>query len=366
MDAVIPGIDALYSVAAGILRCVPEGLARGVVSTGLYGLGFLGKWALPRLQQDGVKIVACYDANEALNGTVADGVPVYSAGRLKEAPPEFLVVTARHAIAQVSAMLKPLGIAHVSYDAWQVAANFAAFRRVHDDLLSDVRSKEALRAVMMTMLTGQARYCAFVFEKDQYFSLPKFCGSEKESFVDAGAFVGDTVERFVSAQSGIFSRIYAFEPGRRQFAALQARSERLIREWALQPDSIELINAGLGGNDGYVFATSDSGQLTSLAMFSHGGAGAEAVKVLGLDNFLGGRQVSFLKADVEGMEMALLKGARASIRQLRPKIAICVYHYPTDIPDIANYLAELVPDYRFALRHHSPQLMETVLYCWVD
>jgi len=29
-------------------------------------------------------------------------------------------------------------------------------------------------------------------------------------------------------------------------------------------------------------------------------------------------------------------------------------------------LADLVPDYQFALRHHSPQLMETVLYCWTD
>ena len=66
------------------------------------------------------------------------------------------------------------------------------------------------------------------------------------------------------------------------------------------------------------------------------------------------------------MEMALLKGAQSTIRRDRPKISICVYHYPTDIPDITNYLAALVPEYKFALRHHSPQLMETVLYCWVN
>jgi hypothetical protein len=33
----------------------------------------------------------------------------------------------------------------------------------------------------------------------------------------------------------------------------------------------------------------------------------------------------------------------------------------TDILDIAKYLADLVP-----LRHHSPRLMEAVLYCWTD
>ena len=64
--------------------------------------------------------------------------------------------------------------------------------------------------------------------------------------------------------------------------------------------------------------------------------------------------------------MALLRGAQATIRRDRPKIAICVYHHPADIPDIAKYLRGLVPDYQFALRHHSPRLMETVLYCWTD
>jgi hypothetical protein len=62
--------------------------------------------------------------------------------------------------------------------------------------------------------------------------------------------------------------------------------------------------------------------------------------------------------------MALLRGAQVTIRRHRPKIAVCAYHYPTDIPELAHAIGELVPNYRFALRHHTPQLMETVLYCW--
>ena len=64
--------------------------------------------------------------------------------------------------------------------------------------------------------------------------------------------------------------------------------------------------------------------------------------------------------------MALLKGAHSTIYQHTPKLAICVYHYPNDIPVISNYLIDLVPTYRFALRHHSSQLLETALYGWTE
>jgi FkbM family methyltransferase len=219
---------------------------------------------------------------------------------------------------------------------------------------------------MTAMLTGERSCCEAVFERDQYFGLPRFCGSDTETYVDAGAYVGDSMERFIVAHSGIFSKIYAFEPGPQQFAALKTRTARLRREWALDPTNIELVNAALGEADGAFRAASSNGQMSSLAVGYSSGANPVSVDVVSLDNFMKGKRVSFLKADVEGMEIGLLRGAQATIRRYKPKITVCVYHYPTDIPEIANYLRKLVPDYRFALRHHSPKLMETVLYCWTD
>lgn len=362
----IPGMDALASAAGDVSNSVPTGLTRGEINAGLYGYGFLGRWALPRLRHAGVKLVSCYDANEALQGTFADGLPIKSASELKQSSPEFIVITARHAVTPVSTMLTERGIAHVSYDAWYVALNFETFRHVHDQILDDDRSKAVMRAVLMAMLTGRNQFCAAVFEKDQYFCLPRFNGAQQESYVDAGAFVGDSAERFIWSQNGVFSKIYAFEPGSRQFSALRSRTERLIDEWALDSSSIELINAGLGETECSIFVGNDNGQITNLAMRSSSETTGMSANIVSLDNFLSGSRMTFLKADVEGMEMALLKGARSTIRRQKPKLAICVYHYPTDIPEITNYLAALVPDYRFALRHHSPQLMETVLYCWAD
>ena len=85
---------------------------------------------------------------------------------------------------------------------------------------------------------------------NQYFCLPQFVNTGNEYFIDAGAYVGDTVEKFIWVNNGGFKHIYAFEPGIIQFNALVKRKERLINEWALDPDSISLINAGLSEKNG--------------------------------------------------------------------------------------------------------------------
>ena len=282
MQLTIPSIDNLERAVVRVISAVPAKLTEGKIRTALYGLGFLGRWALPRLLDAGVRIAVCYDANEALNGTIIDDVPIRSSSELKRSPPEFVLITARHAVVPVSAALKEIGIAHVAYDAWYVATNFSAFRHVHDSILSEDRSRQVLRAVLMAMLTGDKRYCAAIYEKDQYFCLPQFGGAGHEIYVDAGAFAGDSVERFIWAQNGVFSKVYAFEPGSRQFTALQVRTERLIREWALDTACIDLINAGLGESKMTGWAASHSGQATNLTVQID--ITGEPVSVLSLDD----------------------------------------------------------------------------------
>ncbi|MGV3550819.1 FkbM family methyltransferase [Rhizobium sp.] len=354
-------MDRLGDIAARVLASIPAAILSGDAPAALYGMGFLGRWAITALPEAGIRLSTCYDGNAALAGEIVGGVPVRSPGSLKADGPAFAFITARHAVRPVAERLHALGVANISADAFFVARDFASFRAFHDGLADD-RSRKVLAAVLETMLTGDRAQLLDVFEKDQYFALPQFCGLEKEVYVDAGAYVGDSLERFVWTHYGVFDRAIAFEPGSRQFAALKIRSDRLVTEWALDAGQIELVPAALGASAGIEHAATQSGQMTSLAV----GSGTEEIRIVRLDDHMAGGRVSFLKADVEGMEMPLLEGAAETIRRHRPKLAICVYHYPTDIPVISRYLQSLVPDYRFALRHHSPQLMETVLYAWTE
>jgi hypothetical protein len=66
--------------------------------------------------------------------------------------------------------------------------------------------------------------------------------------------------------------------------------------------------------------------------------------------------------DIEGAEPEALKGAEGIIRSSRPDLAICVYHAPNHLWEIAQYLNGLELGYRFYLRNYTTFSAETVLY----
>ncbi|MFG1477688.1 FkbM family methyltransferase [Xanthobacter sp. V4C-4] len=360
--SMVPEIMDLQAARAQVLTRAPVDLLTRSTGIGLYGTGFLGGWAVAYLRQAGREPVACFDGHPQNQGGRFHGIAVEAPDKLESVHPDFVLITARHHVGAVQAILDRAGIPGCSFDAWYAASHFQRFMAVHDHL-ADERARQTLRAVLMAMLSGESGWLEPVFERDQYFCLPRFTGAERETYVDAGAYVGDSVERFLWANAGVCRRILAFEPSPRQHVALTRRCRRLAEEWALPEGTIILHEAGLGAASARASGAAASGQLQSMALQQAEGGD---MAVLALDDVMAGEPVTFLKADVEGMEMPLLAGARQTIMAHRPKLAICVYHYPSDIPEITAYLRSLVPQYRFSLRHHSPRLMETVLYCWVE
>lgn len=71
---------------------------------------------------------------------------------------------------------------------------------------------------------------------------------------------------------------------------------------------------------------------------------------------------TFIKLDIEGSEKEALVGSREIIQQIRPKLAICVYHKIEDIYVVPEFLLKHMPSYHFTLRHYSPDNDGTVLY----
>lgn len=83
---------------------------------------------------------------------------------------------------------------------------------------------------------------------------------------------------------------------------------------------------------------------------------------MALDDYLAGRQVTFLKMDVEGAEEEVLKGARNTIMQQHPRLAVSVYHKLSDIQTLPELILSYYPGYRLYLRHYSFSDYDTVLY----
>jgi FkbM family methyltransferase len=73
-------------------------------------------------------------------------------------------------------------------------------------------------------------------------------------------------------------------------------------------------------------------------------------------------KLDYVKMDIEGAELAALRGAEQSICRFKPDLAITVYHSLEDFWKIPQYLDSLNLGYKFYLRHFTIHAEETVLF----
>jgi len=356
-------VEKLKPLASFMEQDFTQGIA-------IYGAGFVGQWASQYLQSIGAKINFFIDRDPHKSGSTVADIPVVLPTDRIVSSASSIFIAARHAVKAASAAMAGNSAKLISFDGYYVVKNYGRLANVRDHFFQDERSVEVFNALLISMLTGSVRSCRAVMEKDMYFAIPEFAGTFDEIFVDAGAFVGDTVERFIWENLGTFKHIYAFEPGINQFSSLQKRVLRLSEEWAFKQDSISLVKAGLSSKKGRMACTfiEDSPLRHGLVENDNASVMDESMssEVYALDDYLNGKEVTFIKADVEGMEMELLRGAQHTIRQFKPKMALCVYHYPSDLFEVAEYVRQLVPEYQFCLRQHAPIFGDFVLYCYTE
>lgn len=163
--------------------------------------------------------------------------------------------------------------------------------------------------------------------------------SEKETFVDLGAFTGDSIKEFILEVNNKFNKIYAFEPNPANLD---------VARTSLCDKRIEFYQNGVG-KESSTFYLIEEEDFTQCVEVSN--ENAKKVEVLKLDDVIT-EEVTFIKMDIEGMELDALKGAEKLIRLYKPKLAISIYHNIDDIVEIPNYIRELNLDYHFYLRHN--------------
>ena len=90
--------------------------------------------------------------------------------------------------------------------------------------------------------------------------------------------------------------------------------------------------------------------------------GAYSIPVITIDEYLKEEKITFMKMDLEGGEMATLRGSMNMIAKWHPKLAICIYHKPEDWVTIPQFIKSLSSEYRFYVRGYFNNLSEIVLY----
>ena len=216
------------------------------------------------------------------------------------------------------------------------------------DCLEDDLSRKYFLNNMLFRLTGDITY---TFDCDdnlpQYFNDLTGPFSDDIVFVDGGGYIGDTLEQFIAYANNQFKSYYLFEPD----SLLLAKARKISSD-----KRIHYICKGLHSEAGDSFFTSTDGPGGALSAY-----GDKKITLVSIDSEIN-EKIDFIKMDIEGSELAALKGAQKTIQQDKPKLAICLYHKAEDYTTIFNFIREANPDYRFYLRHHLNNYTETVLY----
>jgi FkbM family methyltransferase len=305
----------------------------------------------------------CDSDHEKWGKTFAGGIPCISPKQLLSMREQCAVFVTIGQFQPVYEFLTGSGVASVNliykydlvtseflaaHEDREIAANLAASRR----LLADQRSRQVFDAILDRVLGGRddPGIMMDVCEPDQYFPADIIQLTDHESFVDIGAFNGDTVKDLVGRTRARFDRITCFEVDRANYGALR----ETVRHMSCA-DRITLHNVGIWDSECDITYSVGRSQSTI-------GEGEGDGHVVPLDDVLGSESVSFIKMDIEGAEPRALRGATRIIQSQKPRLAICVYHHIEHLWDIPLAIHELVPEYQIYLRHHTNLEYETVCY----
>lgn len=345
----------------------------------LYGAGTLGRVVLKNLRDAGVEPVAFADDTAEKQGQTLDGLRVTTPEKVVGDFGEraiFVVTILNPALRFLEAKkrLETLtGARVISFLdlAWQHPEAFLPYyqfelpqnvlTKVTDirrafHLWEDDESRRQFVAHLRFRLYRD--YAALPKNsRDNYFPsgvLPRL--PRETTFVDCGAYDGDTIQCFLEHQQGRFHEIFAFEPDDMNCQKLRDYVSTLGAKAA---GRIHIYNAGVGSHPTKM-KFNPLGN-TSAAFSDSGSVEVDVVPIQEIVDVDDAAAV-YVKFDVEGAEWDALKGTEELIRRAKPVLAVSIYHQPDDLWQLPLYLKSLNPRYKFFLRTQGEDGMDAICY----
>jgi FkbM family methyltransferase len=338
----------------------------------IYGGSVIGKDLASRLIACGIRSDWIVDKNPDLHGMKFLDVEIRPVESLLDIGERFVLIGTTH----VNEVIDKLSEYEV--DKWILSWAIKSFcpllgqwgktmcvNLVTDELINgielfnDEKSQDIYKAFVRYHFTYENDFSALRDPID-YFPNDLADLIDYGRFVDCGAFDGDTLK--IWAERELFSssskddlEYWAFEPDRNNFEKLK---KYVCTFPAKYRSGIHLFNAGVSikATDNFLGANIDGGDCcVNEAM-------EEGMALRSIDDALKQCRPTVIKADIEGFELDMLRGAEKTIRRCRPTLIIKVYHKFEDIYEIPNWIANLGLDYDLYLRHAPAVFTDTAVY----
>ncbi|MET3879063.1 FkbM family methyltransferase [Chitinophaga sp. OAE865] len=191
-----------------------------------------------------------------------------------------------------------------------------------------------------------------------YYEIPQTAVAPGDVVVDCGSAEGF----FAFKHQHTASRIFVLEP-----LPLFVDS---LRELFRHKNKVIILPVAAGDTcrKAYINVTSGNTILNgTIAQHSHNGQAVE-VDVVTLDSLFAEKKIriDYLKADIEGFEENMIRGALQTIRESKPKIAITTYHEGQDYEQLIALIKGVVPEYNHLVKGiHYISGNPVMLHMWI-
>lgn len=333
----------------------------------IYGMGDGALKIFDKCQKYGITIDAMFASDDFVRGQSFNGYKVYKYSDICQQYDDFIVLLAFgafeegllnriYSIADEHELLAPdLPLfSDECVDFEYIEKNADKLKKAYS-LLADEHSKKVFADQINYKLSGKIEYLKnSETVKNEVFS-DIFLLSDNESFLDLGAYDGDTVREFIAAVGGKYRAICAVEPDVKNFRKLENNTKDI--------QNCECVNVGIWNDRTTMMFQNLAGRMSSLSL-NENGKKIRPVNVDTVDNIAQGRDITIIKMDVEGVEKEALISGKNTLNTLKPKLMVSAYHKTSDFFELVLLIHELEPEYKIYLRHH-PYIpaWETNIYC---
>lgn len=316
----------------------------------IYGMGDGALKIMSVFRQRGILLSGIFASDDFVRGHSFEGYRVHKLSEVEEMVDDFVVVLAFaagyqeivdkiHEIASRHTLYVPdvpvTGGGLFTYE--YCVKNEQKLQQVYDSLADDY-SRKVYANIINFKISGNIDYLSTVTTPKSEIYREIIKPNMNETYVDLGAYNGDTVKELLEFTHGRYASIFALEPDRKNYKKLSKFVDGMPRVYAHNAAAwcvdTELPFAAKAGRQSAISASSDT-MITARAV----------------DSVLGGKAASIIKMDVEGFEREAIWGAANTIARYSPKLMISLYHRNEDIFELPLLIKLINPNYRLFIRH---------------
>lgn len=308
------------------------------------------------------KVIAIVDSNLSLHGRKRMGIEVVDPSIIVNHPKAIIIINTI-SISAIENAMKKMGVTNdyviipfyfyhgtVDHpyinDVAKVDAelNGEKIRSLYDE--DDPLTSRYLDIILSMRLDGEDKlYPSSYYEGTgvgiNYFCDDKLSPKGDVTYIDIGAYNGDSIEPVYNYYGDRLKHIFAFEP--------DDKSRECLYEYLKKrgiSNKTDVFRYALG-NENKQIRFSPSGLVGQVD--ENGDIVLEQRKFDDLNDISAIGDL-MIKMDIEGAELGALEGMRNSISNNLPYLAICIYHNEKDLFEIANFIKSIDPRYHLYIR----------------